>query len=103
MNDMIPAYMAHEALKRLRDEPWLCDLGAGLGRRDLTGSRQVRRANERVLRAEGISMILGLTALIGGLGVPAAAAGAIGGAIIGLGVSFAPSVASRSLGRMSRP
>ena len=95
----IEPHIADWALARVRENPRLAaEAAARLKRMPCTMG--IMPASERVLRAEPISTIIGLTALIEGIGVSTAVAGAIGGAIVGVaisvGVNYAASVLTRA-------
>lgn len=87
------------ALARIRDQPGISAEIAGCLRRIPADADHDRP--ERVLRAEPISTIIGLTALISSIGVSTAVAGAIGGAIVGVAISVGVNYAISALTRSS--
>lgn len=98
---MIKPHIAHWALKRIRSEPRLAaEFAACMSRYRRTCGRL--SSSERILRAEPISTVIGLTALISSIGVSTAVAGAIGGALIGVAFSVAANYAIGALAKQNQ-
>lgn len=83
---MLDPHVMAWALDRLKQKPQgSAELAACL--RGIPRAMRRVEPSQRVLQAEPISTIIGLTALISGIGVSTAVAGAIGGAIVGVAIS----------------
>jgi hypothetical protein len=91
---MLDPHVAAWALARIRENPQLAaEITAHLHRIP----KSAQYPSERILRAEIISTIIGLTALIEGIGVSTAVAGAVGGAIVGVAISIGVNYAISAL------
>jgi hypothetical protein len=101
---MIPAYIAAEVLRAAKKDG---RFSAGLGQCQKRLDKLDLPPAERVLRAEPVSAIIGLTSLIEGIIGGASitifgatiTAGAIGGAIVGVGLSIGLNYAAAALSR----
>lgn len=94
---MVPAYIADQALKRMRERKGLPAQVAAVRLHRGKAIKPCKR-HKRVLRAEPVSIALGISALLGGAAVSvplvAAATNFIIGAALSVGLSFAASALS---------
>lgn len=94
---MIPAFIADQALRRMKAREGRCPVHAPLALPVRRRAREKVVRSERVLKAEPVSTVIGLTSLIASIGVSTAVAGAIGGAIISGVLSIGLSLAASAL------